>query len=137
VLFLFTTVAGCSNINVNVQQDDHAMSGDMDKASSARNSSAMASQSSGQDPKPSLLNFPEVEYPPEVSGLEISGIVIIEAYLDSQGRVLEASVQQGLHPDIDQAVLESVVAFQFQMEQSTVYFEGAWYSLPFRWPVEE
>jgi TonB family protein len=45
------------------------------------------------DQQPSLVSHPPIRYAPEMQALRIGGTVIVEATLDTTGRVLPASVK--------------------------------------------
>lgn len=64
------------------------------------------------DEEPALLSHPPIRYPPEMQALRIGGTVIVEATLDTTGRVLPGTVKvvQSPNPAFDAEARGIVVA---------------------------
>jgi TonB family protein len=64
------------------------------------------------DERPALVTYPAIRYAPEMQALRIGGTVIVEATLDTTGRVLPATVKvvQTPNPVFDAEAKRVVVA---------------------------
>lgn len=62
---------------------------------------------------PKVLRRVEPVYPPSLHDMEIQGVGIFEVILNEQGRVCSIRVLRGLHPKIDQAIVEAVRQWTF------------------------
>ena len=51
------------------------------------------------DQQPALLSHPPIRYPPEMQALRIGGTVVVEALLDTTGRVVPATVKVAQSPN--------------------------------------
>jgi protein TonB len=55
-----------------------------------------------------------VEYPVEIKSLEIQGRVVLQLWIDEQGRVIKAKVIKKLHPKLDELALEAAKKIIFE-----------------------
>jgi TonB family protein len=69
----------------------------------------------GGDVKPPVLVFKvDPEYPAEARRQRIRGLVVIEAVIDSDGRVHSTRLLQSANPLLDEAALEAVRLWRYQ-----------------------
>jgi protein TonB len=63
---------------------------------------------------PRALKEIRPEYPSWAKEQKIFGSVIFEILIDKEGRVREAILLKGLHPELDKMAKEALLRFQFQ-----------------------
>ena len=67
----------------------------------------------GRVQRPTLLRRVDPVRPPSLHDMEIQGIGILEVIINVRGRVCSVRVFRGLHPKIDQAMVEAVRQWTF------------------------
>lgn len=66
-----------------------------------------------EESAPTLLSGNAPEFTQEARAAGLQGVVVVEALIDEQGRVIAAEVIQSVHPSLDKATLEAVRQWQF------------------------
>lgn len=63
---------------------------------------------------PTLAEEVRIPYPADAKKKEIEGAVVMDLLIDDQGRVRQATLVQGLAPDLNEAALAAVKGFKFK-----------------------
>ena len=125
-LSLLALAAGCSNVNVEAKDE-----------STPAHEQIFREEMEGRSAdytRPGVLSLPPVAYPAEAAGLDLSGMVMIRVLVGYDGKVVEAEVQQGLHPSVDAAALEAArVGLYAPATENGAAVDG-WLTVPFRYP---
>ena len=127
-LLILLALTGCSSVNVNVDSD-----------SQTPHEKTFREEMKGRSAdyvRPRVLELPKVEYPAEVEGLDLAGIVMIGVLVGFDGEVAEAKVKQGLHPLVDQAALDAARRGRYAPASEFGAATDGWVTVPFRYPPE-
>ncbi len=129
ILLLLPVAVGCSQMNVEVdsdRQDPHEKIFPED----------MKGRSADYE-RPKVIEMPPVEYPAEAADLDVSGIVMIKMLIGMDGKVLEAKIQQGVHPLVDEASLKAAREGRYAPANEFGAAADGWLTVPFRYPPPE
>jgi TonB family protein len=125
MIFLLT-MTGCANVNVEATDE-----------SVPPHEQTFRKEMEGRSPDyrgPSVLELPEPEYPADLAGQGLDGIVMIRVLVSYDGQVLESEVQQGLQPALDQAALEAARGGKYTPATEAGVATEGWLTVPFRYP---
>ncbi len=129
ILLILPGALGCSQMNVEVDSEHQ-------KPHEKIFPEDMKGRSADYE-RPKVIEMPPVEYPAEATDLDVSGIVMIKMLIGMDGKVLEASIQQGVHPLVDQAALETARGGRYApANEFGAATEGS-LTVPFRFPPSE
>lgn len=126
LLFFLLTAIGCSQVNVEMEND-----------SRPPHEKIFPEDMKGRSPdyeRPRVLSMPPVEYPAEAAGLDVAGMVMVKLLIGMKGEVLEAEIQQGVHPLVDAAALKTARGGRYAPANEFGAATDGWISVPFRYP---
>ena len=119
----------CSNVNVEAKDE-----------SVPPHEQTFRKEMEGRSPDyqgPRVVELPEPVYPAEISPQGIEGIMMIRVLVGYDGSVIEAEVQQGLDPGLDQAALEAARGGVYTPATEAGVTTEGWLTVPFRYPPSE
>ena len=126
LLFFLLTAIGCSQVNVEMEND-----------SRPPHEKIFPEDMKGRSPdyeRPGVLAISPVEYPAEAADLNVAGIVMVKMLIGMKGEVLEAEIQQGVHPLVDEAALETARGGLYAPANEFGAATEGWLTVPFRYP---
>ena len=118
--------AGCSNVNVEATDESvppHEQT--FRKEMEGRSSDYQG---------PRVVELPDPQYPADLGSQGLKGIMMIRVFVGYDGAILESEVQQGLHPDLDQAALEAARGGKYTPASESGVATDGWLTVPFRYP---
>ena len=118
--------AGCSKVNVEAKDESQPPHEQIFR-------DEMPTRSANYQ-RPSVIELPPAQYPPEAADLGLSGLVMIRVLVGFDGDVVEAEVIQGLHPLIDSAALAAARGGRYAPAIENEAATDGYVSVPFRYP---
>lgn len=125
--FLF--LAGCSNVDVEAQSGDQSAHERLVNPEEEENPLITS--------RAKVVSLPPAAFPAEAPEPGMSGLIMIRVLVGVDGLPVEASVNQALHPDLDQAALEAAMKGKYLPAREGEIPREMWISVPFRYPPPE
>ena len=123
---LVLACGACSNVNVEAKDE-----------TVPPHEKTFRDEMEGRSPdyrSPRVVELPEPVYPGGASLEGVEGIMMVRVLVDHDGSVLEAEVQQGLHPELDAAALAAARGGTYAPASESGVATDGWLTVPFRYP---